>query len=85
MILNYIPLDDTENYFYTDNIWFAAAMKTKDIHYESFDKPGDIAIFIYERSPFIEDCWDFFQRNQLKVDVLSLAEAYKNIHRWINS
>ncbi len=75
-----VPLDDYENYYYSNDIDVAATLVCKgytleDVVIASHKK----ATFVFKTHPAITDAVDGFWSNRIEVHPLEFANARKNL------
>lgn len=76
----YIPTDDYENYYYTNDIDVASMLvckgyNLKDVVAISHNK----ATFVFKNHPAINDAVDGFWSNRIEVHPLEFSNARKNL------
>lgn len=76
----YIPLKETEGYFYTYDFDFAVTLLCKDCDLVTIDsEAGGRMVFIFENAPEIKEIFDGYWANKITVDPLEFTNARKNL------
>jgi uncharacterized protein YdaT len=77
---NHVPLDDYQNYYYTNDIDVASALICKGYTLEDIVPVSHIkATFVFKNHPAIADAVDGFWSNRIEVRPLEFSNARKNL------